>query len=169
MSTQPARTHTDPVDPVLLRQVMRRFATGVTIVATTEEGTPFAAAVNSLTSVSLEPPLILVCFKIGSRTCAAVERNGRFSVSVLTAQQEEHSRRFAGSQPAADDPALEFVDGLPVIRDALAGMICNVESTQRKGDHVIVIGEVVRTHHVQDTPLLFFDSGYHQLASPRPA
>ncbi|GAA5058786.1 flavin reductase (DIM6/NTAB) family NADH-FMN oxidoreductase RutF [Thermocatellispora tengchongensis] len=169
MGMPPAGPRSAPVDSALLREVMRRFATGVAIVATLDRGTPYAASVNSLTSVSLEPPLILVCLKIGSHTCAAIQRAGRFSVSVLAEQHEEHSRRFAGSQPAVDDPAFEPVDGLPVIRDALAGMICEVESTQRKGDHVIVIGQVVRTHHEHDTPLLFFNSGYHRLAPAEPA
>ncbi|MEU0486677.1 flavin reductase family protein [Streptosporangium sp. NPDC006013] len=169
MGMSPPGPSSVPVDSALLREVMRRFVTGVAIVATVDQDRPYAASVNSLTSVSLEPPLILVCLKIGSNTCAAIERSGRFSVCVLAEQHEEHSRRFAGSQPAVDDPAFELVDGLPVIRGALAGMICEVESTQRKGDHVIVIGQVVRTHHEHDTPLLFFNSGYHRLASGEPA
>jgi flavin reductase (DIM6/NTAB) family NADH-FMN oxidoreductase RutF len=155
-------TH-NPVDSHLMREVMARFATGVAVVATIEDGAPYAAAVNSLTSVSLDPPLILVCLQIGSRTCQAIESVGRFSVCVLTADHEEHSRRFASSQPTLEDPALELVDGLPVIRGCLAGMLCDVESTAIKGDHVVLFGRVVRTHHEHHPPLLFFGSRYHRL------
>ena len=151
------------VNGALMREVMGRFATGVAIVATMDEGQPYAAAVNSLTSVSLDPPLILVCLQLNSRTCRAIERAGLFSVSVLTAEHEEHSRRFARAQPELGDPALEFVDGLPVVRGCLAGMICETESMQVKGDHVVVFGHVIRTHHEHDTPLLFFGSRYHRL------
>lgn len=163
MDSPSTQAPSGPVDPALLREAMRRFATGVAIVATLDDGQPYAAAVNSLTSVSLTPPLVLVCLKVGSRTCEAIERQGRFTVCVLAEDHEEHSRRFARSQPDIGDPALELVDGLPVVSGAIAGMICAVESTQRKGDHVIVIGEVMRTHHEPATPLLFFDSGYHRL------
>jgi flavin reductase (DIM6/NTAB) family NADH-FMN oxidoreductase RutF len=152
------------VEPLVMRSVMARFATGVAVVATLDGGQAYAAAVNSLTSVSLEPPLILVCLQLRSQTCAAIERRGAFSVSVLAERHEEHSRRFARSQPALEDPALELVDRLPVVRGCIAGMICEVESMQRKGDHIIVIGEVVRTHVSDgDTPLLFYGSRYHRL------
>lgn len=152
------------IEPTVMRGVMARFATGVAVVATVDDGQAYAAAVNSLTSVSLDPPLILVCLQVGSRTCGAIERREAFSVSVLAEQHEEHSRRFARSQPAVEDPALELVDGLPVVRGCLAGVICDVESMQQKGDHVIVIGEVVRTYVGDiDTPLLFYGSRYHRL------
>ena len=151
------------VDPAVMRSVMARFATGVAIVSTMDEGVPYAAAVNSLTSVSLEPPIILVCFKRDSRTCDAIVRRGAFGISILAEQHEPHSRRFARSQPAQDDPALVLVDGLPVIRGAVAGLLCETDSVLEKGDHVVVFGRVVRTHQEEGLPLLFFASGYHRL------
>jgi flavin reductase (DIM6/NTAB) family NADH-FMN oxidoreductase RutF len=154
------------VDPQLLREVMRRFATGVAIVGAIRDGQPYAASVSSLTSVSLSPPLVLICLQLQSSTLEVIEETGAFSISVLRSSHEEHSRRFASSQPELDDPALELVDGLPVVRDVLAGMLCRVESVQLKGDHKIVIGEVFRTHHDQDVPLVYFGSAYHRIASP---
>ena len=151
------------VDPTLMRSVMARFATGVAVVATLDQGEPYAAAVNSLTSVSLDPPLILVCLQLNSRTCNAIQRRRAFSVSVLADEHEEQSRRFANSQPTISDPALEIVDELPVVRGCVAGMICETESTLEKGDHTIVIGRVVRTHQGDGNPLLFFESTYHRL------
>jgi flavin reductase (DIM6/NTAB) family NADH-FMN oxidoreductase RutF len=151
------------VDPAVMRSVMARFATGVAIVSTIEGDVPYAAAVNSLTSVSLDPPVILVCFKRESRTCEALIRRGAFGVSVLAEEHESHSRRFARSQPAHDDPALVLVDGLPVIRGAVAGLLCETDSVVEKGDHVVVFGRVARTHQSEGLPLLFFASGYHRL------
>jgi flavin reductase (DIM6/NTAB) family NADH-FMN oxidoreductase RutF len=158
---EPGATPHKCVDPMLMRNVMSRFATGVAVVATIDDGMPYAAAVNSLTSVSLEPPLILVCLQLHSRTGAAIQRRGAFSVSVLADTHEEYSRRFARMQPAAGD--LELVDGLPVVTGCVAGMICETESMQQKGDHVIFIGQVVRTHQGEGMPLLFFGSKYHRL------
>ncbi|MFF2653702.1 flavin reductase family protein [Streptomyces sp. NPDC058045] len=155
---------TEPVvAPADLRAAMRRFATGVTVVATDDGEATYAAVVNSFTSVSLEPPLVLVCLKVGSRTCDAIRRRGAFSICVLADDHRQHSQRLAKSQPTVDDEAFTVVDGLPVIRDTLAGLLCEVESAQVKGDHVIVIGEVVRTHAAQREPLLFYDGRYHVL------
>src|SRR5438874_9940479 len=80
------------MDPAVTRSMMSGFATGVTIVATIDGGTPYAAVVNSFTSVSLDPPLILVCLKLGSRTLGAIQRSGAFSVSVLGEVHEDYSR-----------------------------------------------------------------------------
>lgn len=166
MTTPP--TTPPAVDPQLLREAMRRFATGVAIVGALHEGRPYAASVSSLTSVSLSPPLVLVCMQLHSTTLRAIEETGVFSISVLRSSHEGHSRRFATSHPELDDPAIEFVDGLPVVRDVLAGMLCRVESVQVKGDHKIVIGEVFRTHHDHDVPLVFYGSEYHRIAGPDP-
>jgi flavin reductase (DIM6/NTAB) family NADH-FMN oxidoreductase RutF len=157
MSTRPH------VDPAVMRSVMARFVTGVAIVATIDDGIPYAAAVNSLTSVSLDPPIILVCFQRRSRTCRAIQRRGAFGVSVLAEEHESHSRRFARSQPAHDDPALVLVDDLPVVPGAVAGLLCETDSVVEKGDHVVVFGRVVRTHQEEGHPLLFFASSYHRL------
>ncbi|WP_020495825.1 flavin reductase family protein [Sciscionella marina] len=147
-----------------LRETMRWFATGVTVVATNDERANYAAVVNSFTSVSLEPPLVLVCLHAHSRTCAAIQRRGSFSVCVLAEGHREHSQRLATSQPTLDDEAFETVDGLPVIRDSLAGLLCEVESMQVKGDHVIVFGCVVRTHYARRDPLLYYDGQYRVLS-----
>ncbi|MBC3191935.1 flavin reductase [Pseudonocardia sp. C8] len=152
-----------PVPPGSLRETMRRFATGVAVVATTDRGSTYAAVVNSFTSVSLEPPLVLVCLQVGSRTCEALQRRGAFSICVLADEHREHSQRLARSQPTSDDDAFEVVDGLPTIRGTLAGLLCEVESVQVKGDHVIVVGCVVRTHHAQREPLVFYDGQYRML------
>ena len=156
-------TSSAAVDPAVMRSVMARFATGVAVVATVEDGVPYASAVNSLTSVSLDPPLILMCFQTRSRTCGAILRRGAFGISVLAEGHESHSRRFARSQPAHDDPAFVLVDGLPVIPGAVAGLLCETDSVVEKGDHVVVFGRVIRTHQEEGRPLLFFASDYHRL------
>lgn len=156
------------IDPRRFRDVLGHYPTGVVVItAMRADGTPGGLAVGTFTSVSLDPPLVLVCLRVGSATCAAIERQGRFSVCVLAEGHEEHSRRFSRSQPSVADPAFTPVDGLPVIDGALAGMLCDVESMTVKGDHMVVFGRVTRTHHEQDEPLLFFDSGYHRLGARR--
>lgn len=157
------RLETEPVEPGSLRAVMRRFATGVAVVATDLKGETYAAVVNSFTSVSLEPPLVLVCLQVGSRTCTAIEKRGAFSICVLADDHQEHSQRLARSQPTVDDEAFEIAHGLPVIRDTLGGLLCRVESTQVKGDHVIVIGSVVGAKPGERDPLLFYNGRYRVL------
>lgn len=163
LGTKTVAPETDPVDAGSLRAVMRGFATGVTVVATEHNGRTFAAVVNSFTSVSLSPPLVLVCLQTGSRTCAAIESRGFFSVCVLADDHRPHSERLARSQPAVNDEAFELAHGLPVIRDAPAGLLCRVDETLVKGDHVIVIGCVVATKLDQRDPLLFYNGQYRVL------
>lgn len=160
-------TPVDGIDGLRMRQVMSRFATGVAVVATTSDRTHYAAAVNSLTSVSLEPPLLLMCFRKSSRTCTAIERAGRFSISVLDSHQEEQSRRFArASRDPLGDDELAVHDGMPVVPGALATLVCRHEASHDVGDHTVVIGRVVSAGHRDGEPLLFFGSTYHALTAP---
>jgi flavin reductase (DIM6/NTAB) family NADH-FMN oxidoreductase RutF len=158
---------TEGIDGLLMRQVMSRFATGVAVVATTSNRTHYAAAVNSLTSVSLKPPLLLMCFRKTSRTCTAIDQAGRFSISVLDSRQEEQSRRFARAarEPLSDDD-LAFHKGMPVVPGALATLVCRHEASHNVGDHTVVIGRVVFAEHRDGEPLLFFSSRYHALSAP---
>ncbi len=158
---------TEGIDSLLMRRVMSRFATGVAVVATTNDQTHYAAAVNSLTSVSLEPPLLLMCFRKTSRTCTAIEQAGQFSISVLDSRQEEHSRRFAraSNEPLSDDD-LALHKGMPVVPGALATLVCRHEASHGVGDHTVVIGRVVSAEHRDGEPLLFFSSRYHAPSAP---
>jgi enediyne polyketide synthase len=156
-----------PPDTGHLRSVLGRFATGVTIVAAGTE-TPCGMTANAFTSVSVEPPLILVCVTRSSELYSAVRREGRFAVSVLAAQQEHLARYFADH----DRPrgAAEFAGvrwgpgpgtGAPVIDGALAWLDCAVAASYRGGDHEIFLGSVLAAGTGPDgAALIFFRGGF---------
>jgi flavin reductase (DIM6/NTAB) family NADH-FMN oxidoreductase RutF len=133
------------VDPMVMRQTMGKFATGVAVITTEHEGVPHGMTVNSLTSVSLDPPLLLVCFNHGARSAEAVVAAGRFAVNILSTRQQEIALRFA--QRGEDHFAglgLEY-DGhcVPVVPNALAHLECGVDRVVEAGDHTVVFGAVV--------------------------
>ena len=158
-----------------MRTVMGHFATGVCVVSTRRaDGSPVATTVNAVTSVSLEPPLLLVCLAHDSETLAAVRASSRFALSILAEGQREHSNRFAakGRQGAAWEVDFsEYEPGLPHLPDALATLACRVSAVHHGGDHMIVVGEALSMSCAREeaAPLLFFRGSYSQLERERPA
>jgi flavin reductase (DIM6/NTAB) family NADH-FMN oxidoreductase RutF len=152
-----------------MRTVMGHFATGVCVLSTRrDDGSPVATTVNAVTSVSLEPPLLLVCLAHDSETLAAVRACSRFAVSILAEAQREHSNRFAAKGEQARAEEIEFSEhgsGLPCLPDALATIACRVSAMHEGGDHMIVIGEALSTSRAPDdvAPLLFFRGSYSAL------
>ncbi|GAB2968598.1 flavin reductase family protein [Amycolatopsis acidiphila] len=154
------------VDPMTMRRTIGRFATGVAVVTTEHDGVPHGMTVNSLTSVSLEPPLLLVCLTTGARTTDAVVGEGRFAVNVLSARQEEIAMRFArrGSDHF-EGLSLEYGEhSVPVVPDALAHLECTVERHFEAGDHVVVFGHVRHTCDRPGAPLAFLGGRFGDLA-----
>ncbi|MEV8637138.1 flavin reductase family protein [Streptosporangium sp. NPDC051023] len=132
------------VDSMTMRRAMGRFATGVAVITTSAGGVPHGMTVNSLTSVSLEPPLLLVCLTTGARTTDAVTATGRFAVNILSVRQEHLALRFA-KRGADHFAGLDIVYGrhqVPIIPDAFAHLQCTIERHFVAGDHIVVIGEV---------------------------
>jgi flavin reductase (DIM6/NTAB) family NADH-FMN oxidoreductase RutF len=156
------------VDQLAFRHVMRHFPTGVTVVTTEDEGIPHGMTANSVTSVSLEPVMLLVCLLRDARTSVAVQRRGRFAVNILCDHQEELSRRFAlpGRDHFDGVQVDEGPDGLPLVRDALAHIVCSVADVVAAGDHDVVFGNVEHCHVNGGAPLLFFLGGYRRLPGP---
>jgi 3,4-dihydroxy-2-butanone 4-phosphate synthase len=157
-----------------MREVMGHFATGVcVVVGRREDGSPLATTVNAVTSVSLEPAMLLVCLARDSETLVAVQRTGGFAVSILSESQREHSIRFAAKGEQARSHEVRFSEhdlGLPCLPDALASIACRVSATHPAGDHTIVVGEalsIVRAERA-DAPLLFFRGSYSRLERERP-
>jgi flavin reductase (DIM6/NTAB) family NADH-FMN oxidoreductase RutF len=152
-----------------MRTVMGHFATGVCVLSTRRgDGSPVGTTVNAVTSVSLEPPLLLVCLAHDSETLSAVRASSRFAVSILAEDQREHSTRFAAKGEQARAQEVEFGEhdpGLPCLPDALATLACRVSAIHRGGDHTIVIGEALSMSSAQDdlAPLLFFRGSYSRL------
>lgn len=155
------------IEDTLFRQVMGRFATGVTIVTTAHEGRLAGLTVSSFTSLSLRPTLVLVCIdrKAGSHDVLAAA--GRFAINVLAEGQEYLSRRFASDEAAKFTPGTFELsaDGLPLLTGALAQIECALHSALPGGDHTIYVGEVLAARCFDGRPLLYYRSGYHTLSS----
>jgi 3-hydroxy-9,10-secoandrosta-1,3,5(10)-triene-9,17-dione monooxygenase reductase component len=163
---------TPAIDPARYREVIGSFATGVAIVTVQGADGPAGLTTNAITSLSLDPLLLLVCFDNGSRTLPIVQRAGRFAVNVLRAGQEDLARVFASKreQPEKFEAATHTVaHGVPVLDDALAWIACDLDALHPAGDHTIGIGRV--THLSADDapdgvhdPLLFFRGGFARLS-----
>jgi flavin reductase (DIM6/NTAB) family NADH-FMN oxidoreductase RutF len=148
------------------RKVLGQFATGVTIITATTDGSPVGVAANSFTSVSMDPPLVLFCVSRSSSTWPRIEQARRFAVNILGEHQEELCRLFA--TPGADRfGATEWhvgAGGSPVLDDVLAYLDCEFWAEYDGGDHIIVVGLVLDLGVLRDTgPLLFFRGRYGRL------
>jgi flavin reductase (DIM6/NTAB) family NADH-FMN oxidoreductase RutF len=138
-----------------LRQVMGRFATGVTVVTTMHRDTIHGMTANAFLSVSLRPPLVLV--SLGRcRMSEMLPLTGRYGVSVLAHDQEHFAAHFAAQRESPVAPTFAWHDGLPLLEGALAHVTCRVVDTHPAGDHVLWIGEVEHLRHDEGEPLLFY-------------
>jgi flavin reductase (DIM6/NTAB) family NADH-FMN oxidoreductase RutF len=149
------------------RSAMAVMPTAVTVIASVGESGAAGATANAVASLSLEPPLMLVCLDRGSRTLAAVRSSGRFSVNVLGAGDEQLARAFASKAPHEEKWAgieWEERDGMPRIADALAWIACELRDLLDGGDHVIVTGAVLDLAVNEDAaPLVFHHGEYRAL------
>jgi 3-hydroxy-9,10-secoandrosta-1,3,5(10)-triene-9,17-dione monooxygenase reductase component len=150
------------MDSVRFRSVMGAFPTGVAVVATKWNGELFGATVNSLTSVSLRPCMLLFCASEGSTTGAAIRKRGLFSVNILGQHQSDLSGRFTGNLKSRfDDLAVAFsADGLPLLQGAAAQICCRLAAVHKAGDHEIVLGEVISGQEIACSPLVFHKGSY---------
>jgi flavin reductase (DIM6/NTAB) family NADH-FMN oxidoreductase RutF len=135
------------IEKAFFRQVMGQFATGVTIVATATDAGLSGLTVNSFASVSLDPPLVLVCIDLNSHTLSFLRASGHFAVSFLTAGQEALSRCFATSSAERYDrfcsaPYHVAATGSPVLDGALAFVDTRIVAEYPGGDHAIFLGQV---------------------------
>jgi flavin reductase (DIM6/NTAB) family NADH-FMN oxidoreductase RutF len=145
-----------------LRNVMGRFATGVTVVTTTHRNTIHGMTANAFLSVSLRPPLVLV--SLGRcRMSEMLPRTGRYGVSVLASDQEKFAAHFAGQATSDEDPKFVWEHDLPLLDGALAHVGCRVVDVHPAGDHVLWIGEVEHLYHREGEPLLFYTGRFGTL------
>lgn len=144
----------------LYRNAWSRFATGVTVITTIEpSGAVHGMTASSVTSVSLEPPLVLVVIGEERRTHALIESTGRFGMSILSADQSELAKHFASPpeiRGKIDSQQLTELSGTPVIARAIAAMDCRVTAAHSAGDHTVFIGEVEGIAVGQGEPLVWF-------------
>ena len=159
-------------DPDRFRTVIGHFPTGVTVVTCHGPQGPAGLTTNAVTSLSLDPLLLLVCFAKGSRTLSRVRASGRFAVNVLRAGQEDLARVFASKRVAAEkfEAVTHTVQhGVPVLDDALAWVVCDLRDLHDGGDHVIAVGTVTAMD-ADDSgePLVFYGGRYVRLAEDAP-
>lgn len=155
----------DDPDPRSLRTVLGSFATGVVVVTAATPDGPVGMTVNSFTSVSLEPPVVLFCAAHSSRTYPHIQRAGAFAANILSRSQEDVSATFAtkGEDRFAEVDAETHSTGAPILADTMAYLDCRIIDRIDRGDHVIVLGEVVSAGVQKDDepePLLFFRGSY---------
>ena len=151
------------IDARTFRQALGAFATGVTVVTTLQaDGTPRGFTANSFTSVSLDPPLILVCIAKAAASCPVFSAAPRFAISILAEHQKDLSSLFASKAQDKFAAAEWFVGpaGSPVIAEAAAWFDCRRHDLIEAGDHLILIGEVVGFDHTPARPLGYCRGAY---------
>jgi flavin reductase (DIM6/NTAB) family NADH-FMN oxidoreductase RutF len=154
------------IDPDTFRAALGRFATGITTVtARDRDGRDHGMTVSAFCSLSLDPPLVLVCIGHEASMHALLMREERLGISVLSAAQEALSRRFADPESDRFDGVgyARGENGAALIDDALVHLECHVDRRHEAGDHTILICEVQRAAIHPGRPLLYYRGGYAQL------
>ena len=152
-------------DPMLQRQIMGRFATGVTVVTTRYGEQISGMTANAVMSLSLDPPLIVVSVDCKSNMHGHLTQGQCYAINVLRHDQEDLSRRFAqpGPKDFSDLKLAVAETGAPILADALAYVDCRVVKVAPAGDHDLFIGEPVGGETHDGQPLIFYSGQYAQL------
>ena len=154
------------IDQATFRQAMGHFATGITIVTTSHGDTLYGLTVTAFASLSLEPPLVLICIDKKTPAHTGLIAAEHFAVNFLSEDQENISRHFATRQQD------KFTDieyalgphGSPLLEDAMVNIECKIKDRFPGGDHTVIVGEVLHVHIREQMPLLYFRSGYRRIA-----
>jgi flavin reductase len=170
MASAPGESSPQAFSSADFRRALGAFATGVTVITTHGPGEQYGMTANAFSSVSLDPPLVLVCVKSGTAGSESIARNGVFAVNVLGADQEALSRYFASKDRPRGEAAfrevahVRSVTGSPVLEGVACHLDCRLTASHEAGDHVIFVGEVLALA-VEDEarPLLFHAGQYHLL------
>ena len=156
------------LDASSLRDVFAHLPGGVSVVTTLDDNGPCGMTVSAVCSVSVDPPLVLVCVSNESNTLRCLLRHGKFAVNVLRDRHAGLAGEFA--RPAGDKAGrfrripYGLVDDVPVLHDALAWLTCCVQAAYPGGDHTIVVGRVCATEHAAGEPLVWHDRRYWTLS-----
>ncbi|HHY54658.1 MAG TPA: flavin reductase family protein [Chloroflexi bacterium] len=151
------------------KDALAHWASGVTVVTTHVDGRPVGITASSLTSVSLDPPQILICVARKLFTHQAIEQSGVFAVNILGTDHLEWGMRFAGMIPELSDRFAGIathtaVTGAPILSDVLGWLDCRVRHAYDGGDHTIFVGEVMAAGSTEErSPLLYFNRSWRQL------
>ena len=162
------------IDPQTFRSTLSHWASGVTVVTTQLNEQRVGITASSFSSLSLEPPQILICVAKKLYTHQLIEQSRIFAVNILGVEQLEWGMRFAGMIPEIEDrfqgiDVQRAVTGAPILTNALAWLDCILRDSHDSGDHTIFIGEVMATQATaQGNPLLYYQRNWRQLDSTIP-
>lgn len=152
------------MDTRSFRQTVGQFVTGVTVIATDSGGSIHAMTANAFTSLSLDPPLVLLCVGKQTKMGGLVQAGARFSVNILSRDQQNISCYFAGAWRQPEPPPVSFSnwEGVPRLAGCAATLACAVDTVHEGGDHWIVVGRVVDAVRADGAamPLVFFGGRY---------
>jgi 4-nitrophenol 2-monooxygenase / 4-nitrocatechol 4-monooxygenase, reductase component len=160
-----------PITPAAFRSTLRHFPAGVTVITARDaEGRPCGLTASAFTSVSLDPPLVLVCIDHAATAYRAFTEYGWFAVNVLEKSQEYLSRQFAAStgDKFAGVSFREGLGRLPILDDVIAALECRVVHQYAGGDHTIFVGQVEAATINGGSPLLYFRGAYHGIEGEDP-
>jgi flavin reductase (DIM6/NTAB) family NADH-FMN oxidoreductase RutF len=151
------------MDDRLFRNVMGRFATGVTVITTEIEGEVHGMTANAFMSVSLNPKLVVVSIAEKASMLEKIKQSRKYAVNILSAEQQDLSMIFAGQIKERQEVSFDRFAGMPVIKGALAQIICEVVNVHKEGDHLLFIGKVLDLQIEENEPLLYFNGEYRTL------
>ncbi|WP_085993268.1 flavin reductase family protein [Oceanobacillus senegalensis] len=151
------------MDDRLFRDAMGKFATGVTVIATEINGYVHGMTANAFMSVSLDPKLVLISVKEDSKTLEKIQTTESFTVNILAEHQVEVSKVFASKDKDTSNLTFQYLDGKPVIPEALAQVSCEVKSEYVEGDHTLFVGRVTDIRVQDGEPLIFSSGRYRNL------
>lgn len=154
------------IDAGGFKKAMSRWASGVTVVTAEHNGARHGITVSAFSSLSLDPPLVLICIGKAAPAHDAIRKGERFVVNVLGESQEAISNRFAMKhEDRFEGVAVRTGQlGVPIIEGCLAAIECRLHETLPGGDHTIFVGEVVHADIAEGAPLLYFQGGYRKLS-----
>lgn len=148
-----------------LRKVFGRFATGVTVVTFERDQETYGMTVNSFSSVSLDPPMVLFCPSIHCRFAQGADIGSLFTISILSREQHDVCLHFAGRPCLESSPWDSSEQSPPVVRGSLGHLRCRLTAIHPHGDHLVAVGEVLQAHESEHgEPLIFFSGEYPSLS-----
>lgn len=155
------------IDDHTFRRAMGKFATGITVVTTEYDSEITGMTVNAFMSVSLQPKIIAVSIGDQASMYHILQKTKKFGVSILHNGQKDASMIFANQKEDNEQIAYTYQQGIPVLKDHLASIVCHVIKQTVAGDHIVFFGEVLQVSVKDQAPLLYFDSEYHTI-QPKP-
>ena len=162
------RAETTLADQQVYRDVIGRFASGVTVITTAVDGAPVGTTASAVSSLSLEPPMVLVCLNKTSDTQAALLKTGAFCVNILAEGQQDLAYQFARKGDKFGDTTFDAgIDGVPVLHGTLAHLECRVAETVTGGTHTVFLAHVAVAAGHEGAPLTYFRGRFGRLESVR--